>query len=484
MCSGTPSPSSTTSPPDVTSIPDSPGTLPTPNSPPLTVAGNGNSPKRKEREESVEAENNRKKPRNDVPGHEDEGNVPITPSGREDKQDVGDGEDVPTTPGNEEAKPNPAEDEPAGAPADTSDTDDENSVPEAAPAMPTPKPNPFSLPFPSVFPPCHNSSADDEFERCVVHPGESLVNSRHLEGVVDGAANHQSGTVTTTFDQVYSNADTINALRLLTLSLRDAQAFQFGILSRHGTSGVLLYGPPGTGKTMLIRALAKESGARMVAISYADIQSELVGVSEKKVKKLFQYARRHHPCIIFIDEADSCFRSRSAEQTRGYHITFINQFLTEMDGIDAQASNKPIVVAATNRPFDIDEGVLRRLGRRILVDVPDARGREAILRLHLEGERLDPDLDLTEVARHTHDFTGSDIRDLTFQAALAAVQEIHDENPEDDDGVQREKRSGAERVIARRHFLLARKCVAPAPKSDLVAKIREFHNRHGTVGRG
>ncbi len=293
--------------------------------------------------------------------------------------------------------------------------------------------------------------------------------------------------MTTTFERVYSNPDTIRALQLLTLSLRDAEAFQIGILSRQANTGVLLYGPPGTGKTLLVRALAKESGAKMLAISYADIQSEFVSVGEKKVQNLFRYARRHHPCIIFIDEADSCFRSRSADQTRNYHISFLNQFLTEMDGIDAQASDKPIVVAATNRPFDMDEGILRRLGRRIMVDVPDVRGREAILRLHLEGERLDPDLNLAEIARYTHDYTGSDIRDLAVQAAVEAVQEIHEQEKENGgqahDGAQGRKRSGADRVIGRKHFLNAKRFVAPAPKADLVAKIAEFHTRHGSVGR-
>lgn len=235
---------------------------------------------------------------------------------------------------------------------------------------------------------------------------------------------------------------------------------------------------------MLVRALAKESGMRMVAVSYADLQSEFVSVGERKVQSLFRYARRNHPCIIFIDEADSCFRSRSADCTRNYHISFLNQFLNEMDGIDAQASNKPIVVAATNRPFDIDEGILRRLGRRIMVDVPDIRGREAILRLHLEGEQLDPDLDLAEVAQHTQDYTGSDIRDLAFQAAIEAVQEIHQQNEDEHahDGVQSQKRSGADRVMGRRHFLSAKRSVAPAPKADLVAKIGEFHTRYGSVG--
>lgn len=294
--------------------------------------------------------------------------------------------------------------------------------------------------------------------------------------------------ITTTFEHIYSSPETIEALRLLTFSLRDPEAFRVGILSRQATSGILLYGPPGTGKTMLIRALAKEAKARMVVISFADIQSELVGVAEKKIQSLFSYARRHHPCIIFIDEADSCFRSRSAQNTPTHRVDFINQFLTEMDGVNTQASDNPIVVAATNRPFDIDEGILRRLGRRILVDIPEVRGREAILRLHMAGETHGPDLDLAEIARHTQDYTGSDLRDLVFQAAVVAAQEIHQQENEqagrDNDGAPRQKRSGADRVIGRKHFLSAKKRISPAPKADLVAKIREFHTRHGNVQVG
>lgn len=262
-------------------------------------------------------------------------------------------------------------------------------------------------------------------------------------------------------------------------------AFQVGILSRHSSSGVLLYGPPGTGKTMLARALAKEAGTMMMAISFADIQSSLVSVAEKKVRSLFRYAQQHHPCIIFIDEADSCFRSRSAENNPAHRTDFLNQFLTEMNGIDAQGSSKPIVVAATNRPFDIDEGILRRLGSRIMVDIPDVRGREAILKLQLAGENLNPDLNLAEIARHTHDFTGSDLRDLAFQAAVEAVQEIYgDRGLPTDTHAPGSNKSGADRVIGRKHFLLARKSVSPAPKADLVAKLAEFHARHGGVGGG
>lgn len=161
--------------------------------------------------------------------------------------------------------------------------------------------------------------------------------------------------------------------------------------------------------------------------------------------------------------------------------------------------NKPIVVAATNRPFEIDEGIMRRLGRRIMVGVPGVRGREAILKLHLDGEKLCSDVTLTEIAAATHDYTGSDLRDLAYQAAITAVQEIY-QQPETatDDPTTRnskakegpgfaswsQKRSGAERIIGRKHFLAAKKSVAPAPKAYLVAKIAEFHERYGSVGVG
>ncbi|KAK0738810.1 P-loop containing nucleoside triphosphate hydrolase protein [Schizothecium vesticola] len=156
---------------------------------------------------------------------------------------------------------------------------------------------------------------------------------------------------------------------LYSLSLRDPVTFRVGILSRHSSSGVLLYGPPGTGKTMLARALAKEGGTM-----------------------------------------------KMANTPPGYHTHSLNQFLIDMYGIDAQGSNKPIVVTATNRSFDIDEGILRRLGGRIMVDIPNVRGREVTLKLQLTGENLHPDLDLAEIARHTQDFAGSDLRDLIFQA--------------------------------------------------------------------
>ncbi|KXX75151.1 ATP-dependent zinc metalloprotease FtsH 2 [Madurella mycetomatis] len=309
-----------------------------------------------------------------------------------------------------------------------------------------------------------------------------------------------------TFADVHASSDVIEALSTLTLSIKDPEAFKFGILASRSSLGVLLYGPPGTGKTLLVRAVAKQASARVISVSGADIRSRYVGVGEKRIKSLFSYARNNCPCIIFIDEADSVFHSRSGEKTSNGHVSDITQFLAEMDGItSSQGGNTPMVIAATNRPFDIDEGVLRRLGRRIRVDIPDRIGRERILNIHLAGERRDPDLNLGEIAEHTNDFTGSDLRDLVWEAAIQAVREIHwlhaqvdPEHPtrhqhgvaETTSGttanadIASSSRGGANRVLRRDHFLRAKQVISPAPKEDLVAQIADFHKRHGSTGSG
>ena len=190
-----------------------------------------------------------------------------------------------------------------------------------------------------------------------------------------------------------------DALDTLTLSLHDPEAFTYGILARSSPQGVLLYGPPGTGKTLLARALAKQANSTILSLSGADIRSRFVGEGEKKIQRIFAYARKIHPCIIFIDEADALFRSRSSEGNCRGHLEDITQFLQEMDGVRPNDKKSPMVIAATNRPYDIDEGVLRRLGKRILVDVPNAAARHHILNIHLRDEIVAEDADILELAQ-------------------------------------------------------------------------------------
>ncbi|KAK0710819.1 P-loop containing nucleoside triphosphate hydrolase protein [Lasiosphaeris hirsuta] len=321
-------------------------------------------------------------------------------------------------------------------------------------------------------------SVEHDFGQCVAHPEN----------------------IRETFKNVHASAEVIEALDTLTLSIKDPGAFKFGILASRPSLGVLLYGPPGTGKTLLVRAVAKQASAKVIAVSGADIRSKYVGVGERRIKGLFAFARKNFPSIIFIDEADSLFRSRSGDNSTRGHLNDITQFLAEMEGLtSSQGDNMPMVIAATNRPFDMDEGVLRRLGRRIRIDVPDRTGRQRILDIHLAGEKLDADLDLSEVAEHTHDFTGSDLRDLVWEAAIQAVREIHwlqhpDPKPPSQEHWEAgggaippssgsaSSKSGASRVLRREHFLRARQLISPAPKADLVAQIADFHKRHGSTG--
>jgi cell division protease FtsH len=188
--------------------------------------------------------------------------------------------------------------------------------------------------------------------------------------------------------------------------------------------GVLLVGEPGTGKTLLAKAVSGEAGVPFFSISGSEFVEMFVGVGASRVRDLFDQAKRHSPCIVFVDEIDAVGRQRGAglggshderEQT-------LNQMLVEMDGFDTDTN--VIIMAATNRPDILDPALLRpgRFDRRVLLDRPDMRGREAILRVHVRGKPLDPDVDLTVLARSTPGFVGADIENLVNEAAILAAR--------------------------------------------------------------
>lgn len=292
--------------------------------------------------------------------------------------------------------------------------------------------------------------------------------------------------ITTTFEDVHVSPDAIEALETALLPVRIPNQFKFGILSKSSPTGILLYGPPGTGKTLLVKALAKKADAEVLALSSADIRSHLVSMGEKKIKRIFAFAsKRHRPCVIFIDEADSLFRSRSSESNCHGDHDMLNQFLSEMDGINSRGLRNVIVIAATNRPFDIDEAILRRLGRRVLIDVPNDNARKEIMKIHLRGEMLDNNVNLDELVKATKDYTGSDLRDLVYAAAIAAVREMSERQTRK----ALERVEGADdledspRVLRKEHFQGAWRQIRPAPKSDTVEKIRDFHNKFGNTAQ-
>ena len=188
--------------------------------------------------------------------------------------------------------------------------------------------------------------------------------------------------------------------------------------------GALLVGPPGTGKTLLAKAVSGEAGVPFFSISGSEFVEMFVGVGASRVRDLFDQAKRHSPCIVFVDEIDAVGRHRGAglggshderEQT-------LNQILVEMDGFDTDTN--VIIIAATNRPDILDPALLRpgRFDRRVVLDRPDMRGREAILKVHSRGKPLASDVDLMVLAKTTPGFVGADLENLVNEAAIVAAR--------------------------------------------------------------
>ncbi len=193
--------------------------------------------------------------------------------------------------------------------------------------------------------------------------------------------------------------------------------------------GVLLIGPPGTGKTLLARAVAGEAGVPFFSISGSDFVEMFVGVGAARVRDLFKQATERAPCIIFIDEIDAVGKARGAGGPVGGHDEreqTLNQLLVEMDGFDGRKGI--IIIAATNRPETLDQALLRagRFDRQVIVDPPDVRGREAILQVHARGMRIDPAVEMREVAQRTSGFTGADLANVLNEAALLAARRSKD----------------------------------------------------------
>lgn len=237
-----------------------------------------------------------------------------------------------------------------------------------------------------------------------------------------------------TFDDVVGIPEAKEEVEELVTFLRDP-----GVYDRAGASfphGVLLQGAPGVGKTLLAKALAGEAGVPFLATSGSDFEEMYVGLGARRIRRLFDRARKVQPAIIFIDEIDSVGESRSSQGTAsGTMVQTLNQLLTEMDGFSDK--DKIIVLAATNRGEALDPALRRpgRFDRIITIDVPAKEGREEILRLYAEGKPLAEDVDIAVLAAHTSGFSGAELKDAMNQAAtLAARRAITERNGKADGG--------------------------------------------------
>ena len=225
-----------------------------------------------------------------------------------------------------------------------------------------------------------------------------------------------------TFDDCAGIDEAKEELREVVEFLRNPEKYQ--VLGGHIPKGVLLVGPPGTGKTLLAKAIAGEAGVPFFGLSGSDFVEMFVGVGAARVRDMFQQAAAKAPCIIFIDELDALGKTRGTSVVGGHdeREQTLNALLVEMDGFGSNSG--VIVLAATNRPETLDPALLRpgRFDRHVLVDRPDVRGREAILRVHVTDVKLDPEVDIAQIARITSGFVGADLANLVNEAALLAAR--------------------------------------------------------------
>lgn len=238
---------------------------------------------------------------------------------------------------------------------------------------------------------------------------------------------HAESSLNVTFDEVAGAEESKQELQESIAFLKDPERVQR--LGGRMPKGILLAGPPGTGKTLLARAVAGEAKVPFFSISGSEFVEMFVGVGAARVRELFEQAREKAPCIVFIDELDAIGGSRGMGPMMGGHDEreqTLNQLLSEMDGFDSSVG--VVVMAATNRPEILDKALLRagRFDRQVIVDKPDLKDREAILRLHSSKIKMAEDIDLRVVAQRTPGLVGADLENIANEAAIGAVRQDHD----------------------------------------------------------
>ncbi|KAI4329764.1 hypothetical protein MLD38_028112 [Melastoma candidum] len=243
------------------------------------------------------------------------------------------------------------------------------------------------------------------------------------------------------FDDIGALENVKDTLKeLVMLPLQRPELFTKGQLTKP-CKGILLFGPPGTGKTMLAKAVATEAGANFINISMSSISSKWFGEGEKYVKAVFSLASKIAPSVIFIDEVDSMLGRRENPGEHEAMRKMKNEFMVNWDGIRTKDRERVLVLGATNRPFDLDEAVIRRFPRRLMVNSPDASNRGKILKVILAKEEMASDIDVEAIAALTEGFSGSDLKNLCVSAAHCPIREILDKEKKEKTMALAESRS-------------------------------------------
>ncbi|CAK8576826.1 unnamed protein product [Lathyrus sativus] len=288
------------------------------------------------------------------------------------------------------------------------------------------------------------------------------------------------GEIGVKFDDIGALEDVKKALQeLVILPMRRPELFTRGNLLRP-CKGILLFGPPGTGKTLLAKALATEAGANFISITGSTLTSKWFGDSEKLSKALFSFASRLAPVIIFVDEVDSLLGARGGASEHEATRRMRNEFMAAWDGLRSKENQRILILGATNRPFDLDDAVIRRLPRRIYVDLPDAENRKKILRIFLAKENLYSDFQYDELANLTEGYSGSDLKNLCVAAAYRPVQELLEEERKRDN----DTKNSVLRPLKLEDFVHAKSKVGPSVAYDATSmnELRKWNEMYGEGG--
>ncbi|KAF0903576.1 hypothetical protein E2562_027991 [Oryza meyeriana var. granulata] len=281
------------------------------------------------------------------------------------------------------------------------------------------------------------------------------------------------------FDDIGALEDVKKTLdELVTLPMRRPELFSHGNLLRP-CKGILLFGPPGTGKTLLAKALATEAGANFISITGSNLTSKWFGDAEKLTKALFSFASRLAPVIIFVDEVDSLLGARGGAFEHEATRRMRNEFMAAWDGLRSKENQKILILGATNRPFDLDDAVIRRLPRRIYVDLPDSQNRMKILKILLAKENLESDFRFDELANATEGYSGSDLKNLCIAAAYRPVHELLEEEKGGVSGTRTSLRP-----LKLDDFVQAKAKVSPSVAFDATSmnELRKWNEQYGEGG--